>query len=144
MHCVTPRFLIRINGLIHAVCSVPPGHTSIGILAAIIVHLESQAPKPVLEADTPIFETARCFAAYGSTMPSDIKHAISHARKSGKHLKKAEAHLLQDEMFRAMVGTTQAVDISGGVKSNALPEQASVNDLRQLVLRDRLIYTSRL
>jgi Gly-Xaa carboxypeptidase len=122
-----------------------PEHTSIGILAAIIVHLESQAPKPVLEVNTPIFETARCFAVYGATMPSDIKHAISRARKSAKHLKKAEAHLLQDGMFRAMAGTTQAVDIiSGGVKSNVLPEQASVHDLRQLVFRDRLIYTSRL
>ncbi|KAJ7865373.1 carboxypeptidase S [Mycena olivaceomarginata] len=106
--------------------SVPPEHTSIGILAAIIVHLESQAPKPVLEVNTPIFDTARCFAAYGATMPSDIKHAISRARKSAKHLKKAEAHLLQDGMFRTMAGTTQAVDIiSGGVKSNVLPEQAS-------------------
>ncbi|KAF7354336.1 Carboxypeptidase S [Mycena venus] len=105
--------------------SVPPEHTSIGILAAIIVHLESHAPKSTLQIDTPVFEMAQCFAAHGSTMPPAIKRSIGRARGSIKDLKAAEEHLVQDRMFRALVETTQAVDIiSGGVKSNALPEQA--------------------
>ncbi|KAK7036266.1 carboxypeptidase S [Favolaschia claudopus] len=106
--------------------SVPPEHTSIGILAAIIVHLESNAPKPELAVDTPLFEMAQCFAAHGPGMPPDVKRSIRRAaRGSAKHLKKAEEYLLQDTMLKALVGTTLAVDIiNGGVKSNALPEQA--------------------
>ncbi|KAJ7610749.1 carboxypeptidase S [Mycena polygramma] len=106
--------------------SVPPKHTSIGMLAALIVHLEINPPKPVLEVDTPAFEMAQCFAAHGATMPPSVKRAISRARHSEKHRQAAEAYLLQDSNFKAFVGTTQAVDIvKGGVKSNALPEQAA-------------------
>ncbi|KAJ7758184.1 hypothetical protein DFH07DRAFT_818975 [Mycena maculata] len=43
--------------------SVPPEHTSIGILAALIVHLEANAPTPVLELGSPPFEMAQCLAA---------------------------------------------------------------------------------
>ncbi|KAJ7737718.1 hypothetical protein B0H16DRAFT_1730219 [Mycena metata] len=83
--------------------SVPPEHTSIGMLAALIVQLESNAPVPTLQ----------------------LKDALLHAGKNRKALKTAEALLLKDPLFKALVGTTQAVDmITGGVKSNALPEQA--------------------
>ncbi|KAJ7825060.1 hypothetical protein B0H14DRAFT_3110832 [Mycena olivaceomarginata] len=83
--------------------SVPPAHTSIGMLAALIVHLEAHAPVPTL----------------------DLRRAVLRAPKSERARKQAEKLLLEDTMFRALVGTTQAVDmVSGGVKSNALPEQA--------------------
>ncbi|KAJ7093466.1 hypothetical protein B0H15DRAFT_159098 [Mycena belliarum] len=105
--------------------SVPPAHTSIGILAAMIVHLEAHAPVPVLALGTPAFEMATCFGAHGPEMPHHLKRAISRAGKSEKARRRAEEMLLEDRMFRAVVGTTQAVDIvHGGVKSNALPEQA--------------------
>ncbi|KAJ7670374.1 carboxypeptidase S [Mycena rosella] len=105
--------------------SVPPEHTSIGMLAAMIVHLERNAPKAVLEVGTPAFQMAQCIGAHGPAMQPALKRAILHAGKSKKALQKAEALLLQDPMYKAMVGTTLAVDIvSGGVKSNALPEQA--------------------
>ncbi|KAJ7034590.1 carboxypeptidase S [Mycena alexandri] len=105
--------------------SVPPGHTSIGMLAALIVQLESNAPVPTLQVGSPVFEMAQCFATRGATMPSKLKHALLHAGKSPKALKTAEALLLKDPVLKALIGTTQAVDmITGGVKSNALPEQA--------------------
>ncbi|KAJ7742132.1 hypothetical protein DFH07DRAFT_44200 [Mycena maculata] len=105
--------------------SVPPEHTSIGILAALIVHLEANAPTPVLKLGSPPFEMAQCLAAHGPAVPHALKSAVLRAKHSKKALKKAEGMLLEDPMFRALVGTTQAVDIvSGGVKSNALPEQA--------------------
>lgn len=44
---------------------------------------------------------------------------------SDKALKKLEKVVIEDKVFNALLGTTQAIDIiSGGVKSNALPEQA--------------------
>ncbi|KAK7020387.1 carboxypeptidase S [Favolaschia claudopus] len=118
--------------------SVPPKHTSIGILAAIIVHLELNAPKPELAVDTPLFEMAQCFAAHGPGMPRDVKRSIRRAarRGSAKHLKKAAEYLLQDTMLKALVGTTLAVDIvNGGVKSNALPEQAMVGITASMNIR---------
>ncbi|KAJ7825057.1 hypothetical protein B0H14DRAFT_3088672 [Mycena olivaceomarginata] len=101
--------------------SVPPAHTSIGMLAALIVHLEAHAPAPTLDVATPAFAMAACLAAHAPAHPAHAAPRPERARK------RAEKLLLEDTMFRALVGTTQAVDIvSGGVKSNALPEQALV------------------
>ncbi|KAJ6469326.1 hypothetical protein C8R45DRAFT_837463 [Mycena sanguinolenta] len=105
--------------------SVPPAHTSIGILAALIVHMEANAPVPTLAVDTPAYNMAACLAAHAPDMPHKLKRAILRAPKSERARQRAEAMLVEDPMTRALVGTTQAVDIvSGGVKSNALPEQA--------------------
>ncbi|KAJ7712167.1 carboxypeptidase S [Mycena olivaceomarginata] len=105
--------------------SVPPAHTSIGMLAALIVHLEAHAPVPTLDVDTPAFGMAACLAAHAPAIPRKLRRAVLRAPKSERARKQAEKLLLEDTMFRALVGTTQAVDIvSGGVKSNALPEQA--------------------
>ncbi|KAJ7737717.1 hypothetical protein B0H16DRAFT_103158 [Mycena metata] len=105
--------------------SVPPEHTSIGMLAALIVHFENNAPGASIEVDTPTFEGLQCLAAHAPDMPGLLKRAIQSARTNPVALKAVEAILLKDPIFRAIVGTTQAVDvISGGVKSNALPEQA--------------------
>ncbi|KAJ7650966.1 hypothetical protein FB45DRAFT_889219 [Roridomyces roridus] len=127
--------------------SIPPEHTSIGILAAMIVHLENTAPPPVLEVGTPPFDMAQCFAAHGPEMPRPLKRAILRAEKSKHALKKAEQTLLRDRAFRALVATTQPVDIvNGGVKSNALPEQAMAvinhristqNSVNATISRDR-------
>ncbi|KAJ7034588.1 hypothetical protein C8F04DRAFT_1259825 [Mycena alexandri] len=85
--------------------SVPPEHTSIGMLAALIM--------------------VQCLAAHAPDMPGLLKRAILRARTNPVALKAVEAILLKDPTIRALVGTTQAVDVvSGGVKSNALPEQA--------------------
>ncbi|KAJ7825045.1 hypothetical protein B0H14DRAFT_3088669 [Mycena olivaceomarginata] len=105
--------------------SVPPAHTSIGMLAALIVHLEAHAPVPTLDVATPAFAMAACLAAHAPAIPRPLRRAVLRAPKSERARKRAEKLLLEDTMFRALVGTTQAVDIvSGGVKSNALPEQA--------------------
>ncbi|KAF8217538.1 carboxypeptidase S [Mycena galopus ATCC 62051] len=110
--------------------SVPPDHTSIGMLAAMIVHLESHPPVPTLELGTPAFSMASCLAAHAPLLPHKLQRAILHAPRSERARREAEALLLSGEteegkMFKALVGTTQAVDlVSGGVKSNALPEQA--------------------
>jgi Gly-Xaa carboxypeptidase len=58
-------------------------------------------------------------------MSSELKDAILRSAKSDKALKAAEEILLQDRVYESLMGTTQAIDlIQGGVKSNALPEQA--------------------
>ncbi|KAJ7749211.1 hypothetical protein B0H16DRAFT_1420431 [Mycena metata] len=105
--------------------SIPPEYTSIGMLAALIVHFENNAPVPSLEVDTPVFEMLQCFAVHAPDVPSVLKRAVLRARRSRTALKLAEAMLLEIPAVKAVVSTTQAVDvINGGVKSNALPEQA--------------------
>ncbi|KAJ7154548.1 hypothetical protein C8R46DRAFT_960568 [Mycena filopes] len=107
--------------------SVPPEHTSIGMLAAMIVHLEENAPVPSLEVDTPAFRMLQCVAAHAPDIPRLLKWGILLAGWSRKVLKIVEGILLKDPVLRGLVGTTQAVDVvSGGVKSNALPEQARI------------------
>ena len=50
---------------------------------------------------------------------------MKKAAKSDKALKKVEQMLLENRDYGARITTTQAVDlIGGGVKINALPEQA--------------------
>ncbi|KAK7059850.1 carboxypeptidase S [Favolaschia claudopus] len=109
--------------------SVPPAHTSIGILSALIVELESNPPPATLGLATPGYAMASCLAAHAPALPRPLRRAILRAPKNEKTRKQAEELLfaegMQGRLIKALVGTTQAVDIiSGGVKSNALPEQA--------------------
>ncbi|KAJ7281642.1 hypothetical protein C8J57DRAFT_1433504 [Mycena rebaudengoi] len=80
--------------------SVPPEHTSIGILSRIIVALEHRPHATSFLRSGTAFANAQCaiFKVILASVP----------------------------LFETMLRTTQAVDIvSGGVKANALPEQAS-------------------
>jgi Gly-Xaa carboxypeptidase len=56
--------------------------------------------------------------------PSLKKHILL-AEHCDKALHSAEQELFDNRAFMSLVGTTQAIDIvEGGVKVNALPEQA--------------------
>ncbi|KAI0073281.1 carboxypeptidase S [Panus rudis PR-1116 ss-1] len=105
--------------------SVPPAHTSIGILSALLVNLEENPFVPKLARGTPMYNKAFCLAAHAPDLPRELRAALRESIESDEALQKAEDILFKDEMFKALVGTTQAIDlISGGVKTNALPESA--------------------
>ncbi|KAI0821552.1 carboxypeptidase S [Irpex lacteus] len=105
--------------------SVPPTHTTIGILSALLVHIEANPAVAKLNRGTPMYQKSQCLAAYGADMPKSLRKALVKAQKSDKDLRRAEKTLFQDRKFKALVGTTQAIDlINGGVKTNALPESA--------------------
>ncbi|KAK7686392.1 hypothetical protein QCA50_010616 [Cerrena zonata] len=105
--------------------SVPPSHTTIGLLSALLVHIESNPYTPKLNRGTPMYMKSQCLAAHAPKLPSDLRKALLAAEKSDTALRAAEKILFEDRMFKALVGTTQAIDlISGGVKTNALPESA--------------------
>ncbi|KAJ3731848.1 carboxypeptidase S [Lentinula guzmanii] len=105
--------------------SIPPKHTTIGILSRLLVEFENN-PFPVeMSTDSVFYETLQCYAGYGTTMPSDLRKAIVRSVYSKKALKRLGDILFENPANVALVGTTQAIDlIQGGVKSNALPEQA--------------------
>ncbi|KAG9088742.1 hypothetical protein FRC07_012475, partial [Ceratobasidium sp. 392] len=129
--------------------SVPPEHTSIGILASLLVAIESTPYDPELPRSSPIYSLLQCLAAHAPSLPRSFRDAILESvcstsssprtqRKCDKALRQVEAQLFDaqsewnngDELnaktFRSLLRTTQAIDmINGGVKANALPELAS-------------------
>ncbi|KAI0067051.1 carboxypeptidase S [Artomyces pyxidatus] len=105
--------------------SLPPKHTSIGILSRLLVELESKPFDVRLERDTPIYVTLQCTAAHAKNIPSSLRKAIKASAHSDRALRKVEEYLFKDPAFVSLVGTTQAIDlVQGGVKTNALPEEA--------------------
>ncbi|KAI0630735.1 carboxypeptidase S [Trametes polyzona] len=106
--------------------SVPPAHTSIGILAAVIKQLEDNPHVPHLNRSGIYYSLLQCQATHDPGLDPHLRTLITHSRKSDKALHALEAELARtDRRFGALAGTTQAVDIvRGGVKTNALPERA--------------------
>ena len=98
--------------------SVPPEHTSIGYLSLVVAHLEAYPHKPHLTRENPFYSTLVCAATHGDVGPK-LDGLIKGSIKCDKKLHKLEAELSETRAYKALIGTTQAVDlISGGVKVN--------------------------
>jgi Gly-Xaa carboxypeptidase len=94
------------------------------MLAHLLVKYEQNPVPAVLQRDTPLYGMIQCMA-HAPALPHKIKNAIARSLKSERALRHVQDALFADPMLRALAGTTQAVDIvAGGVKSNALPEEA--------------------
>ncbi|KIK37885.1 hypothetical protein CY34DRAFT_15390 [Suillus luteus UH-Slu-Lm8-n1] len=104
--------------------SLPPLHTSIGILADLLVNIEKNPFEVHLERGSSTYKIAQCLV-HTPDLPASLRRDIIHAEHSELALRRAEHELFKNPMFKNLVGTTQAIDlIHGGVKVNALPEQA--------------------
>ncbi|KAH9921729.1 carboxypeptidase S [Epithele typhae] len=108
--------------------SIPPEHTSIGMLAAMIKQLEDNPHVPSLNRSGIYYQQLQCRAAHDPDLPSHFRALIRRSHKSDKALHELEAYLADtDRLYGPLAGTTQAVDVvRGGVKTNALPERAEV------------------
>lgn len=111
--------------------SVPPDHTSIGIMSDLITRLEKHKFEPLFTPRNPTFYEYQCIAEYSDEILADLALAIRKSRHNPK-MSQSVAHYIfnTDLTNRYLVTTSQAVDImSGGVKLNALPEytEALVN-----------------
>jgi Gly-Xaa carboxypeptidase len=105
--------------------SIPPPHTSIGMLSRMLAEYEAQPHEAHLKRGTPMFDSTQCLAAHAPKMPRALQQAIRRAAKSDRALEHVEEILFEDAATKALAGTTQAIDlIRGGVKANALPESA--------------------
>ena len=121
--------------------SVPPPHTGIGYTAMAIAALEKHPHKPYLQPDSPMVTLCICLADSAPEASKDLKKAARKVQDSlTKDASKVDKKALKDledwwvygsekdkvfkpGMGRAMVSTTQAIDIiGGGLKVNALPE----------------------
>lgn len=106
--------------------SVPPPHTSIGILASLIVALESTTHAPTLLRSGTPFAAIQCVTSYGPNIPDTLKQLARRAAEDDEALAQlAQAIGTVSSESAVMLKTTQAVDlVEGGVKVNALPEKA--------------------
>jgi len=67
----------------------------------------------------------QCLAEHAPDLPSSLRKNLIRSQHSDKALRAAEKELFEDRSFKSLVSTTQAIDlVQGGVKTNALPEQA--------------------
>lgn len=113
--------------------SIPPAHTSIGMLADAIVHLENHPQHPHLDRASPFYSLLLCQAEHAPDIPHALKQLLKKSVKSDVALGLVLPLLLEHDegrLIRSVLSTTQAIDlIRGGVKINALPEhvETSIN-----------------
>ncbi|KXJ93371.1 peptidase family M20/M25/M40 [Microdochium bolleyi] len=114
--------------------SIPPLHNGIGVMAELITQIEANPYESRLYNENPFLSLLQCGAEYSEDFPKKLRKLLpSHAAAntcSKKHRKEdklaLEAAKLGDA-FKYLFTTSQAPDIiSGGVKSNALPERTVV------------------
>ncbi|KAI0664206.1 carboxypeptidase S [Cubamyces menziesii] len=107
--------------------SVPPRHTAIGMLSAMLVKMEDNPHPPVLSRQSSAFNATLCAAAYAPEYPADVRRLALAAVHDDAALEALKGALLDrfGAEYDTMLRTTQAADvIEGGVKVNALPERA--------------------
>jgi len=84
----------------------------------------SHAPTFQTRGD-PMYEYFQCLAEHANGLPEELRKLILRSLDSDTALRKLTEILAKDRVIKSLLGTTQAIDIiSGGIKSNALPEQA--------------------
>ncbi|KAI6149798.1 hypothetical protein BKA82DRAFT_997879 [Pisolithus tinctorius] len=107
--------------------SIPPAHTSIGLLSLAISAIEANPHSPELPRNGTHFSTIQCLADYSPSFPEELRNLAHRAVSDDRALVRLEDALSElSPAMRAMMVTTQAVNvIKGGVKANALPERAS-------------------
>src|SRR5882757_5200128 len=72
-----------------------------------------------------MYGTIQCVGQYAKNLPAHLRALIKTSVHSDRALGKLEAELIRDPIYSALIGTTQAIDlVKGGVKANALPEEA--------------------
>jgi len=94
-------------------------------LSRLLVEYEDNPIHPDLERDTPFYGTVQCVGQYAENLPAQLRALIETSLYSDSALRELEAALTAASFFSALIGTTQAITVSqGGVKTNALPEEA--------------------
>ncbi|EGO58673.1 hypothetical protein NEUTE1DRAFT_59372 [Neurospora tetrasperma FGSC 2508] len=125
--------------------SIPSDHTSIGVLSELITRIEAEQYRTHLEEENPYFTQLQCGAAHSPQFSHKLKKLLAHRKRhsssSSSSSSSAETCKTKDYLaleaareggpaIKYLMQTSQAVDvISGGIKTNALPERvrATIN-----------------
>ncbi|OAQ71985.1 carboxypeptidase yscS [Pochonia chlamydosporia 170] len=107
--------------------SDPPDHNVIGILSEIVTTIEANPFPGTLTTRNPMFGFLECAAAHAphARFPPDLRNQLPLAATGSTE---AQQRALKDlEKMKYYFRTSQSVGkINGGVKINAIPEEASV------------------
>lgn len=72
-----------------------------------------------------MYSAVQCVGQHAKEVPAHLRALIKRSVHSDSALRKLEAEIIKGQPYKSLIGTTQAIDlIHGGVKTNALPEEA--------------------
>lgn len=109
--------------------SIPPDHTSIGIISELGYIIEKDPYSPLLPPENPILNFAQCLALHDpkNNIPSSFKKAILRAGYDKFANSKLVEGISKNRLTKYLIRTSQALDIiNGGEKANALPEHVKL------------------
>lgn len=106
--------------------SLPPDHTSIGIISELVTMLESNPFPPMLSDANPVLPFFQCVAEHGPKMNEQLRRTILDI-ESPAHRSDFLKFVSSVDAIKYLVRTSQAADVMiGGTKVNALPESAEI------------------
>lgn len=109
--------------------SVPPDHTSIGIVSGLLKKIESQKFPVLFTEKNPVSQWYQCVAQYSPDMDNELRFDFLNAMNDEESNAHVISYLLETggKKVEYLLRTSQAIDIiDGGFKANALPETVSV------------------
>ncbi|WPK23836.1 hypothetical protein PUMCH_001085 [Australozyma saopauloensis] len=108
--------------------SIPPEHTSIGIMAELEKLIEGDPYKAVFTPENPTFEFLQCLAVHGGDKLSwRLRKSILRSGYDKIANSYVIKYLTSNRVTKYLVQTSQAMDIiRGGEKNNALPESVQL------------------
>lgn len=119
--------------------SVPPRHTTIGIMADLITEIEKEDYPLDISLKSPYFYQLQCEAKSARFMDPKLRSDIKRLRYDESAKNSLFDKVVTDLTTKALVSTTQAIDVvNGGLKVNALPEKVV------LMVNHRVSYKSSL
>ncbi|KAJ3214638.1 hypothetical protein HDU67_001398 [Dinochytrium kinnereticum] len=111
--------------------SAPPKHTGIGLSGLVVRELEDHPFPMAVPERSPLLEQFGCWSRFGAVSDEGLRRCVGDvvAGRGGEERRRELVERVGGlgDGFRALLGTTQAVDvIHGGVKVNSLPEQVTI------------------
>lgn len=109
--------------------SVPPEHTSIGVMAEVVKAFESEKFPAYFSEKNPLSQWYQCVAQYSDEMDPSLQADFLNAMDDEEANTRVIKYLIEHggRKMEYLLRTSQAIDIiNGGFKSNALPETVSL------------------
>ncbi|KAK6464191.1 hypothetical protein DFJ63DRAFT_311491 [Scheffersomyces coipomensis] len=120
--------------------SVPPDHTSIGIISELGYFIEKDQYGPIFSAKNPLLQYLQCIAVNSDKVPILTKKAILRAAFDKFARSKIVESLTKNPITKYLIQTSQAIDIiKGGEKANALPENVKLTVNHRISVETRVV-----
>ncbi|KAG5418879.1 CPS1 [Candida metapsilosis] len=123
--------------------SIPPDHTSIGIMSELGYLMEKDPYKSILTDKNPTLKYFQCLAVHDpkKKIPKSFKKVILRAGFDKFANSKLVAKVSENRWFRYLITTSQALDIiKGGEKVNALPEVTKIGVNHRIAVESNVAF----